>query len=442
MCVLLQDLTRQPTAASPDPWPTTTLFAEGQATCGGVPLHEIAERFGTPAYVVDEADIRLRCRDYRTALPDATIAYAAKAFLCRGMADWIRREGLALDVCSAGELAIARSTGFPTERMIFHGNAKTPAELREAIGVGRIVIDNLAEIHRLAALVPPGRRQRVLIRVIPDIEAGGHPKIRTGAEGQKFGLSIADGEADAAVDRVLGQPELELVGLHCHLGSQIASAEPYRRAARIMVEQLARIRDRHGVVLPELDLGGGQAIAYLEGEHGLDLREYAATVPTEISRACREYGLPIPHLIVEPGRSISGPSGVTLYRVIAIKSGPGGVFVAVDGGMSDNPRPGLYDARYTVRMIGRRSQSGSRTVTVVGRHCESGDVIARDVALPADLRPGDLLGVAATGAYHHSMASTYNATGRAPVVAVADGQARLLVRREEPDDLLRRDVGL
>ncbi|MEV4242739.1 diaminopimelate decarboxylase [Streptosporangium canum] len=433
------------TVTARGPWSATTRFeADGDATTGGVSLVEIATRFGTPAYVLDETDVRERCRAYRAALPDAEIVYAAKAFLCRAMAGWVREEGLGLDVCSGGELTFACSIGFPADRIIFHGNAKTPQELRGAVtaGVGRIVVDNLAEINRLAALIPAGRRQKVLLRVIPDIEAGAHEAIRTGGEDQKFGLSIATGAAGQAVARVLGQPSLKLVGLHCHLGSQIRTAEPYRRAVRTMIEQFARIRDTHGVVLPELDLGGGHGIAYLEGENDLDVGHFAAAIREAVEEWAAGLGLPAPRLTVEPGRAISGPAGLTLYRVIAVKQGAARTFVAVDGGMSDNPRPSLYGARYTARMIGRRSTRGTREMTVVGHHCEAGDTIAEDVELPADIRPGDVIVVAATGAYHHSMASTYNMTARPPVVAVACGQARLVVRREEQEDLMRRDVGL
>ncbi|GAA0423874.1 diaminopimelate decarboxylase [Acrocarpospora corrugata] len=444
MCALTQELAAT-RAGTTGPWSNTTLFGpRGEATVGSVSLTEIADRFGTPAYVVDEADLRSRCRAYRQALPGATIAYAGKAFLCRSVASWIREEGLSLDVCSGGELAIARAVGFPGERIIFHGNAKTPHELQDAIayGVGRIVVDNLAEITRLAALVPLGHHQKVLLRVIPDIEAGAHPAIRTGGQGQKFGLSTLSGEVDSAVARVLAQPGLRLVGLHCHIGSQITTAQPYARAVRMLVEQLARIRDAHGITLPELDLGGGHAISYRAGESGLDLAKLAAAVRLALVDWSAAFSLPVPALTVEPGRAISGPAGVTLYRVIAVKRHGARTFVAVDGGMSDNPRPSLYGARYTLRMIGRPNLAGTRPVTVVGHHCEAGDILAEDVELPADVRPGDVLVAAATGAYNHSMASTYNLTGRPPVVAVDDGQARLVVRREEPEDFLRRDVGL
>ncbi|MFC6081245.1 diaminopimelate decarboxylase [Sphaerisporangium aureirubrum] len=435
----------QPGWLSPGPWTSTfRRTAEGDATVGGVSLRNIAGRFGTPSYVVDETDVRRRCRAYRAALPDATVAYAAKAFLCRAMADWVRTEGLSLDVCSGGELALARSVGFPAERIIFHGNAKTPHELHDAVdyGVGRIVLDNVTEIARLAVLVPLGRRQKVLLRITPDVEAGAHAAIRTGGEGQKFGLSLVTGDAAMAVNQVLGQPGLELAGLHCHIGSQIATVEPFQEAARVMVRQMARIRDTYGLVLPELDLGGGHGIAYLPGERGLDPRHFAAAVTAAVRERCAGLGLPVPRLTVEPGRAVSGPAGITLYRVIVVKRQGSTTFVAVDGGMSDNPRPSLYGAQYTMALIGRRSAAVNRRVTVVGHHCESGDVIAEDVSMPADVHPGDLIAVAATGAYNHSMASTYNLTARPPVVAVSEGTARLVVRREEPADLLVRDVGL
>ncbi|GAA4579690.1 diaminopimelate decarboxylase [Planotetraspora phitsanulokensis] len=427
------------------PWSATTRFRhDGTATVGNVSLMEIVHRFGTPLYVIDETDVRLRARAYRAALPSAEIAYAAKAFLCRAMASWLSSEGLSLDVCSAGELAVARSVGFPASKIIFHGNAKTPHELHLAVEqrVGRIVVDSVDEIHRLAALVPAGYRQKVLIRVIPDIEAGESAAVRTGGENQKFGLSVATGGAGDAVSRVLRQPRLQLVGLHCHLGSQITSVEPFERAARAMIEHLAGVWKTHGVALPQLDLGGGHGIAYRPGDSRLNLDAFAARVTDAVEERAAGLGLPVPRLTIEPGRAIAGTAGVTLYRVISVKKGLGHTYVAVDGGMSDNPRPALYGSRYEVKLIGRASHEGDREVTVVGHHCEAGDVIAEDVPLPADLHPGDVLAVAATGAYHHSMASTYNLTCRPPVVAVGQSKARLVVRRESLEDLTRRDVGL
>ncbi|WP_171169522.1 diaminopimelate decarboxylase [Streptomyces sp. I05A-00742] len=431
---------------SPAPlWPASTATPpSGGLAVGGIPLTELADRFGTPAYVLDEDEVRARARAWRAALPDAEIAYAGKAFLSRAMIRWIDEEGLSLDVCSAGELALAAHAGFPAERVILHGNAKSPADLRLALrlGVGRIVLDSLGEIPRLAALVPPGERRRVLLRVVPGVEAGAHAAVRTGVEGQKFGLPVAGGEAEEAVARVLAQPGLELAGLHCHLGSQITSTGPYAVAVRKLVALLARLRDRHGVTFPELDLGGGFAIAYRPGDPAVDPAAYADRVTAELALRCAHADLPVPRLIIEPGRWIAGPAGVALYRVLSLKTTGTHTFVAVDGGMSDNPRPALYGARYTVHLANRSSSAPARAVTVVGRHCEAGDVLAEGVPLPGDLRPGDLLAVPASGAYHLSMASGYNQVGRPPVVAVSEGRARLLVRRETVEDLRSRDVGV
>ncbi|MFH8793255.1 diaminopimelate decarboxylase [Streptomyces sp. NPDC017941] len=426
-------------------WPHSTAhLAHGDLAVGGVPLTEVADRFGTPAYLLDEAEVRGRCRTYVQSFPDTDVLYAAKAFLCRAMAHWVAEEGLGLDVCSAGELELAVTTGFPAARIVLHGNAKSPEDLRAALrlGVGRIVIDSASEIARLAAAVPPGSRQKVLVRVVPGIAAGGHSKIQTGTEDQKFGLSITDGSAQHAIARILDQPSLELVGLHCHLGSQITAEKPFLCAVRRLVGLMARIKDHHGITLPELDLGGGHGIAYHPGENALDIPSLARKVRAELAESCAAAGLAVPRLIVEPGRAIAGPAGVALYRVLSVKRTNDHTFVAVDGGMSDNPRPALYGVRYLPRLIGRRSTAAPAPVTVVGRHCEAGDVLAADIALPSDTRPGDLLAVPVAGAYHLSMASGYNLVGRPPVIAVADGHARLLVRRESLEDFRSRDVGL
>ncbi|WP_327280380.1 MULTISPECIES: diaminopimelate decarboxylase [unclassified Streptomyces] len=425
-------------------WPaSTTTLPHGGLAVGGVPLTEIADRFDTPAYVLDEGEVRARCRTYRDAFPEAEILYAAKAFLSRAMVHRVAEEGLGLDVCSAGELELAVTAGFPPDRVLLHGNAKSPRDIATALrlGVGRIVIDSSCEIARLAAAVGPDGRQKVLVRVVPGISAGGHEKIRTGTDGQKFGLSITDGSAQHAVARILGQPQLELVGLHCHIGSQITDVKPYASAVRRMVGLMARIRDAHGTVLPELDMGGGHGIAYRPGEAALDLTSLARRLRAELAQSCAAAGLPVPRLAIEPGRAIVGPAGVALYRVLAVKRTGDRVFVAVDGGMSDNPRPALYGVRYAPRLIGRRSTAEPRTATVVGRHCEAGDVLAADVRLPGDVHPGDLLAVPVAGAYQISMASDYNMVGRPPVIAVDGGTARLLLRRETLDDFRRRDVG-
>ncbi|MFC9283431.1 diaminopimelate decarboxylase [Streptomyces collinus] len=433
------------TATELSVWPaSTTEPRRGDLAVGGVPLAEVADRFGTPVYVLDEAEVRDRCRTYQDAFPDAEVLYAAKAFLCRAMAHWMDEEGLGLDVCSAGELELAVTTGFPAERIVLHGNAKSPRDLDTALrlGVGRIVIDSPSEIARLAAAVGPDGHQKVMIRVVPGISAGGHDKVRTGTEDQKFGLSISDGYAQHVIARILDQPQLELTGLHCHLGSQITSVKPYLLAIRRMVGLMSRLYEQHGLVLPELDLGGGHGIPYRPGEPALDLTALARKVRAELADACATAGLPVPRLVIEPGRAIVGPAGIAVYRVLSVKHTGDTVFVAVDGGMSDNPRPALYGVRYAPRLIGRPGAAQRTRVTVVGRHCEAGDLLAADVDLPADIRPGDLLAVPVAGAYHLSMASGYNLVGRPPVAAVRDGQARLLVRRESLDDIRRRDVGL
>ena len=438
-----------PTSATKTP-SSPTATGEEDLAVGGVRLAEIAATYGTPAYVLDEADVRARARAYRSALPEAEIAYAGKAFLCRAMIGWVRSEGLSLDVCSGGELALARHVGFPADRIVLHGNAKTPRDVQDALGygVGRIVVDSTYEITQLAVAAHARHPQKVLIRVTPGLDAHTHKAIATGVEDQKFGFSLATGAAADAVRQVLHwqlaeRPALELAGLHCHLGSQITSVEVFAEAARRLIALMAWIRDEFNVIVPELDLGGGHAVGYRDGDPDFDLDQYARTIRTVIAKACHQHRLPVPKLTVEPGRAIVARAGVTLYRVLTMKRIPGiRTFVAVDGGMSDNPRPALYGAAYTARLIGRTSTATPEPMTVVGRHCEAGDIIARDLPLPADLRPGDLLAVPCTGAYQHSMASTYNQICRPPVIAVRDGVARVLIRRETLEDLQARDVSL
>jgi diaminopimelate decarboxylase len=358
------------------------------------------------------------------------------------MAHWIAQEGLSLDVCSAGELAVARAVEFPRERVILHGNAKSPADLDAAFryGVGRIVIDSNTEIARIEALAP--RRQRVLIRVTPGVDAHAHWAVATGIEDQKFGFSLGSGAAADAVHRVLAHPALELVGLHCHLGSQLTEVPAYEVAARELLRLIAAIRARHGVLLTELNLGGGHAVPYVTGDQDFDLADFAARMRRVINSECGKLRLPVPRLVIEPGRAIINRAMVTLYRVLAVKQAANGrIFVAVDGGMSDNPRPELYGARYSVQAV-RPSPAPTELVTVVGRHCEAGDVLAANVPLPASIRPGDLVAVPGTGAYNHSMASNYNLIGRPPVIAVRDCAARSLIRRETSSDLLARDISL
>ncbi|MFE7130712.1 diaminopimelate decarboxylase [Streptomyces sp. NPDC057638] len=424
-----------PRAAPGSVWPASTRSSpDGDLTVGGVSLTELAERYGTPVYVIDEGEFRGRARAWRRALPDADVVYTARAFLSRAVVDWAEQEGLGLVVCSAGELELAATRGFPADRIVLHGDATSPRDLRTAlrIGVGRIVLDAPGEIARLAAAATGPEPQQVMVRV------------RTGAlpGAGESGFTVADGSALEAVGRVLGQPCLQLVGIHTCLGTSVASPEPYAFAVRRLVSFLAAVRDRYGVTLPELDLGGGFAVPYLPGDPAPAPAAYGRRIEDTLIRACAAHDYPRPRLTVEPGRSLMAPAGVALYRVLSVSRGATGAWVTVDGGMSDNPRPALYGARYAVRMVGRHSDAPARATTVVGRHGETGDVLAESVELPEDLRPGDVLAVPVSGAYQVSMASGYGMTGRPPVVAVAAGRPRLLLRRETFTDQRGRDVGL
>ncbi|WP_092808736.1 diaminopimelate decarboxylase [Rhodococcus globerulus] len=425
-------------------WPISTRHDQSGRICiGDISLEEIADQYGTPTYVVDEADVRHRCRMYREIFPDAEIVYAGKALMIRAMAKWVSDEGLGVDVCSAGELTIALTAGVDPARIILHGNAKSVAELRVAVnaGVGRIVLDSHSEALRLASVCT--RPQKVLIRVTPGIDIHGHKAVATGIVDQKFGLPAFSEELDRAVAAVSAAPHLQLIGLHCHLGSQITDPEHFRSAINTMIAQMNDIRRSHGIILTELDLGGGHGIPYVPGDAQLDLTRLAIVIDESLDDACTRNRFPRPEIVLEPGRAIAARAGVTLYRVANIKTISGGrTFVSVDGGMSDNPRVSLYNSRYDVELVNRHSNAPLEEVTVVGRHCESGDEISVGIQLPADLHEGDLLGVPCTGAYHHSMASTYNSVCRPPVIAVLGGVARPLIRRESINDLLAREVGI
>jgi diaminopimelate decarboxylase len=424
-------------------WPLTAHSDDdGRLRIGEVALTDIADEFGTPAYVIDEADFRARARRYRAALGDIEVLYAGKSLLTIAVARWASEEGLGVDVCSAGELATAMAGGVEKAKIVMHGNAKSQDELRAAVrfGVGRIVLDSAMEVTELAGLAEG--RQRVLIRVTPDLDIHGHRAVTTGISDQKFGFTLDGGCAADAVARVLSHPSLNLTGLHCHLGSQVTDAGIYGQAIRRLIAAMADVRSSHGVILTELNIGGGHGIPYLVGEPELSVDELARVIDDALDEACAAERFPRPAVVVEPGRAISARAGVTVYRVRCVKTqADGRTFVAVDGGMSDNPRVSLYGAKYTVALVNRHSLASRRRVTVAGRHCEAGDEIAHDVELPADVHPGDLLAVATTGAYHHSMASNYNMVGRPPLIAVKDGVARELVRRETTADLLARDRG-
>jgi diaminopimelate decarboxylase len=419
----------------------------GALTFAGVDVRELAREFGTPAYLIDEDDWRRRARAWVEAFgADADVYYAGKSFLSVAIAKWAAEEGLHLDVCSGGELAVALRAGFPAARLGFHGNNKSVAELERAVaaGVGRIIVDSHDEIERLAAIAAGrGVRQRVMVRVTAGVEAHTHEFIATAHEDQKFGFSLAGGAAAEAVARILKHREhLELIGLHSHIGSQIFDTAGFEVAAHRLTEALAAIRREHGLELPELDLGGGLGIAYTEADDPAPVAETARRLKEIVARECDAAGLAHPRLSVEPGRAVSGPPGITLYEVGTVKPLPGlRTYVSVDGGMSDNIRTALYDAEYTVRLVNRESTAEPMLSRVVGKHCESGDIVVRDAWLPADTAPGDLLAVAATGAYCRSMASNYNHVLKPPVIAVRDGAARVIVRRETEDDLLALDLG-
>ncbi|MCF6521623.1 diaminopimelate decarboxylase [Streptomyces sp. JJ36] len=420
--------------------------ATGAVTVAGRDVRDLAAEFGTPAYFLDESDFRARCRDWRDAFgPGADVFYAGKAFLSRAVVRWLHEEGLNLDVCSAGELSTALDAGMPPERIALHGNNKSAAEIEQAVeaGVGRIVLDSFQEIVRVAHLAERlGRRQPVQIRVTVGVEAHTHEFIATAHEDQKFGLALAGGQAAEAVRRVLRLESLELVGIHSHIGSQIFDTSGFEVAAHRVVGLLREVRDEHGVELPEIDLGGGLGIAYTSEDDPAEPQVIAKALHDIVTRECESAGLAVPRLSVEPGRAIAGPTAFTLYEVGTVKQLDGlRTYVSVDGGMSDNIRTALYDADYTVALVSRSSDAPPMLSRVVGKHCESGDIVVRDAFLPSDLEPGDLVAVPATGAYCRSMASNYNHALRPPVVALRDGEARVILRRETEEDLLRLDVG-
>ncbi|MEU9073164.1 diaminopimelate decarboxylase [Kitasatospora sp. NPDC004745] len=434
-------------ALDPKVWSRTVARdAAGAVTVGGIDVRTLAAEFGTPAYVLDEEDFRTRARAWRDAFgTGADVYYAGKAFLSKAIVRWLHEEGLNLDVCSPGELAVALAAGMPAERIALHGNNKSVDELEHAVksGIGHVVVDSYEEIERLAAIAARhGVRQQVLIRITVGVEAHTHEFIATAHEDQKFGLSLTGGAAAEAVRRVLAHDSLELRGIHSHIGSQIFDTAGFEVAARRVVGLLAGIRDEHGVELPEIDLGGGLGIAYTSDDDPREPAEIAAALGEIVRRECAAADLRAPRLSVEPGRAIVGPTAFTLYEVGTVKPLEGlRTYVSVDGGMSDNIRTALYDAEYSVALVSRRSDAEPMLVRVVGKHCESGDIVVRDAFLPADLAAGDLIAVPATGAYCRSMASNYNHALKPPVLAVRDGAARVIVRRETEEDLLRLDIG-
>ena len=428
---------------------TATKDADGVLRIGGLAVPDLVADVNTPAYVLDEDDFRARARAFRDAFEGVDVYYAGKSFLCTTVARWIAEEGLFLDVCSDGELTVALRGGVEAERIGYHGNNKTPMELRRAIalGVGRIVVDSFHEIERVAAIVAEtGMPARVMVRVTAGVEAHTHEFIATAHEDQKFGFSIASGDAFEAARRVIAADGVELLGLHSHIGSQIFDTSGFEVAARRVLALHARIAAELGVVLPEMDLGGGFGIAYTSQDDPKPAAELAAGVREIVVHECRALGIAEPRLSIEPGRAIVGPTMCTVYTVGTVKQvqldgGAVRTYVSVDGGMSDNIRTALYDADYSCTLASRVSSADPVLARVVGKHCESGDIVVKDEFLPGDVAPGDLLAVPGTGAYGRSMASNYNHALRPPVVAVKDGQARVIVRRETVDDLLATDMG-
>jgi diaminopimelate decarboxylase len=439
---------------APNVWPRNLVRgADGVVSVAGVTVTELAAEFGTPLFVIDEDDFRSRCRDIAAAFGGGEyVHYATKAFLCSEIARWVDQEGLSLDVATGGELAVALHAGFPAQRITMHGNNKSVEELTTAVnaGVGHVVVDSLIEIERLDAIAgAAGIVQDVLVRVTVGVEAHTHEFISTAHEDQKFGLSLASGAAMDAVRRVFATDNLRLVGLHSHIGSQIFDVDGFELAAHRVIGLLRDVVAEFGVdktaQMSIVDLGGGLGISYLPDDDPPPMDELADKLMAIVRNESAAVGLPAPKLVVEPGRAIAGPGTITLYEVGTVKDvaiGPTAHrrYVSVDGGMSDNIRTSLYAAEYDARLVSRASEAPAALARIVGKHCETGDIVVRDTWVSDDIAPGDLLGVAATGAYCYSMSSRYNLLGRPAVVAVKDGRARLVLRRETVTDLLSLEV--
>jgi len=425
-----------------------------ELSIASIPASQLAKEFGTPAFIMDEGDFRTRATAWNSALHAAfgeqagNVYYAAKAFICVEVARWIKDLGIGIDVCTGGELAVALKGGIDPKKMEFHGNNKSVAEIERAVsaGVGTIVIDSLWEIERVAtAAAAHGVVQKVLLRLTPGIEAHTHESIATAHEDVKFGFSIASGSAWNAVQGVRRYQSLELRGFHAHIGSQILETESFQMSAERLIALLARYRDEFASELPELDLGGGYGIAYLPGETGLAPDTTLKALAAVVTAQCAAHKLALPKISIEPGRSIVGPTMFTLYEVgttkdVTLDNGANRRYVSVDGGMSDNLRTSLYGAEYTAILANRTSSAPKISSRVVGKHCETGDIVIREIDLESDIAPGDLLATPATGAYGRSMATNYNHVPRPPVIAVKDGKARVILRRETEADLLGLDI--
>jgi diaminopimelate decarboxylase len=411
---------------------TAEVDASGQLSVGGCDLSALAAEHGTPLFVYDEAHLRARCREALAAFPDG-VAYATKAFLCGAMAQLAHDEGLLLDVATGGEIHVSLAAGVPADRLVFHGNNKSPNELRKALeaGVGRIVIDSLVEMDRIEALVTAGvPRPTVLIRINPGIEAHTHEYLLTGGADSKFGITTVGGEAEHAVARARASSAMDLIGIHAHVGSQVFDVASFERAIEVIASFTGPLD------IEELSIGGGLGVAYVEGETAPTITEWGkAAIDAAAASGVRA------RIMAEPGRAIVAQAALTLYTVGTIKEIAGiRTYVSVDGGMSDNPRPVLYGSGYEVFSPTATTADRTRPIRLVGKHCESGDVLARDATIPETVKVGDLLATPVTGAYGHSMGSNYNMARRPAVIFVGDGDARLVVRRETDDDLLARDL--
>ena len=443
---------RQPAdvnALVPVLWSRTAEKVDGVLRIGGLSVADVVADVNTPAYLLDEEDFRSRARAFRDGFAGYDVYYAGKAFLSTAVARWVSEEGLCLDVCSDGELTVALRAGVDPARIGYHGNNKTAMELRRAVHerVGRIIVDSFHEVERVADVAAQlDVVQPVMIRVTAGVEAHTHEFIATAHEDQKFGFSISAGDAFEAARAVVAQQSLDLRGLHSHIGSQIFDTSGWEVAARRVLALHARIAAELDHTMPELDLGGGFGIAYTTQDDPADPTDLAERISKIVDDECAVLGLARPHLSIEPGRAIVGSAMCTVYTVgtvkeVALDGGATRTYVSVDGGMSDNIRPALYDADYSCTLASRSSDAEPVLARVVGKHCESGDIVVKDEFLPGDVRPGDLLAVPGTGAYGRSMASNYNHALRPPVVAIKDGEARVIVRRETVDDLLATDLG-
>jgi len=424
-----------------------------ELSISGITATSLAKEFATPAFIMDEADFRARANNWNNALNAGfgdnagSVYYAAKAFICTEVARWIKDIGIGIDVCTGGELAVALAGGIDPLKIQVHGNNKSVEEIEKAVsvGVGTIVIDSLFEIERVATAAKKfGKVQRVLLRLTPGIEAHTHESIATAHEDVKFGFSIASGAAWKAIEEVRTHPSIELRGLHAHIGSQILDMDSFEISAERLIALLAKYRDAFGVELAELDLGGGYGIHYLPGDEELTPTVVMQALSKAVRTNCERHNLQIPRISIEPGRAIVGPTMFTLYEVgtikdVTLENGDNRRYISIDGGMSENIRPALYAAEYTAVLANRTSSAPLLSTRLVGKHCETGDILIRDIALASDIAPGDLLATPATGAYGRSMASNYNHVPRPPVIAVNNGKARVIVRRETEADLLGLD---